>query len=104
MSPESQIPIASTLTSRRFAVRLAMFYAAVLALIGCHLPFFPIWLRAVGIDAAWIGIIAAVPSLTRFTILPLVTAFAKRRSFERGAMIATAILTALGFVAIGTQH
>jgi MFS transporter, PPP family, 3-phenylpropionic acid transporter len=104
MSPESQIPIASTLTSRRFALRLAMVYAAIFALIGCQLPFFPIWLRAVGIDAAWIGIIAAVPSLTRFTILPLVTAFAERRSFERGAMIATAILTALGFVAIGTQH
>jgi MFS transporter, PPP family, 3-phenylpropionic acid transporter len=104
MSPESQIPIASISVSRRFAGRLAMFYAAIFALIGCQLPFFSIWLRAVGIDAAWIGIIAAVPSLTRFTILPLVTAFAERRSVERGAMIATAILAALGFAAIGTQH
>ena len=100
MPPESQIPIAS----QRFAFRLALFYGAIFALVGCHLPFFPVWLRAVGIDAAWIGIIAAIPPVTRFTILPLVTGFAERRAAVRGALILTAVLTTLGFVAIGTQH
>ena len=104
MPGESQIPITSTHPSRRFAVRLALFYGAIFALVGCHLPFFPVWLRAVGIDAAWIGIIAAIPPVTRFTILPLVTGFAERRAAVRGALILTAVLTTLGFVAIGTQH
>ena len=104
MPSESQIPIASSHPSRRFALRLALFYGAIFALVGCHLPFFPVWLRAVGIDAAWIGIIAAVPAVTRFTILPLVTGLAERRAAVRGAMIATAVLTTLGFVVIGTQH
>ena len=104
MPSESQIPIASSAVSRRFAFRLALFYGAIFALLGCHLPFFPVWLRAVGIDAAWIGIIAAVPPVTRFAILPLVTGLAERHAAVRGAMIATAALTALGFVAIGTQH
>ena len=104
MPSESQIPIASSHLSRRFAVRLALFYGAIFALSGSQLPFFPVWLRGVGIDAAWIGIISAVPAVTRFTILPLVTSFAERKAAVRGAMIITAVITTFGFAAIGTQH
>jgi PPP family 3-phenylpropionic acid transporter len=104
MPGESQIPIASQAASRRFAVRLALFYGTSFGLVGTHLPFFPVWLRAVGIDASWIGIITAVPSVTRFTILPLVTGLAERRQSLRGAMIVTAFVAALGFSVVGTQH
>jgi PPP family 3-phenylpropionic acid transporter len=104
MPSESTIPIASAPTPRRFAARLALFYGAVFALIGSHLPFFPMWLRAVGIDASWIGIITAVPAVTRFTVLPFVTGLAERRASLRGAMIVTAFLTTLGFSAVGTQQ
>ena len=104
MPHESQIPTTSSHQSQRFATRLALFYAAIFALTGCHLPFFPVWLRAVGIDAAWIGIISAVPSVTRFTVLPVVTSLAERHAAVRGAMVITAIITAVGFAAIGTQH
>ena len=62
------------------------------------------WLRAVGIDAAWIGVISAVPAVTRFTVLPVVTGFAERHAAVRGAMIATAVITTFGFAVIGTQH
>jgi PPP family 3-phenylpropionic acid transporter len=104
MPPESQIPIASQQTSKRFAARLALFYGTLFGLIGTHLPFFPVWLKAVGIDASWIGIITAVPSVTRFTILPLVTGLAERRQALRAAIILTAFATALGFCIVGTQH
>ncbi|HJZ19874.1 MAG TPA: MFS transporter, partial [Bradyrhizobium sp.] len=104
MPSESQIPIASQVTSRRFAARLALFYGATFGLIGTHLPFFPVWLKAVGIDAGWIGVITAIPSVTRFTVLPLVTGTAERRQSLRGAMILTAFLTALGFAVVGTRH
>jgi MFS transporter, PPP family, 3-phenylpropionic acid transporter len=104
MPPESQIPIRDAATSKRFAARLALFYGALFGLAGTHLPFFPIWLKAVGIDASWIGIITAVPAVTRFTILPSVTGLAERRQSLRGAMIVTAFATALGFSVIGTQH
>src|SRR5690349_13400117 len=103
MPSESQIPIPSAAASVQFATRLALFYAAVFALIGCHLPFFPVWLRSVGIDAAWIGVITAVPAVTRFTVLPLVTGLAERHSALRGALVVTAIMTMLGFSALGTQ-
>ncbi|MEA2884159.1 MAG: transporter, family, 3-phenylpropionic acid transporter [Bradyrhizobium sp.] len=104
MPSESQIPIASQAEAKRFAVRLALFYGTLFGLVGTHLPFFPLWLKAIGIEASFIGIITAVPSLTRFTVLPFITGFAEKRHALRGALIATAFLSALGFSIIGTQH
>src|SRR4030088_2133534 len=104
MPSDSQIPIASQVPAKRFATRLALFYGTLFGLVGTHLPFFPVWLKAIGIDATWIGIIAAVPSVTRFTILPFVTGLAERRQSLRGAIMVTAFVTALGFSLIGTQH
>ncbi|WP_029583444.1 MFS transporter [Bradyrhizobium sp. URHD0069] len=104
MPSEAQIPISSQETSRRFAMRLALFYGTVFGLVGTYLPFFPVWLKAVGIDASWIGIITAVPAVARFTILPFVTGLAERRQSLRGAIIVTAFVTALGFSVVGTQH
>jgi MFS transporter, PPP family, 3-phenylpropionic acid transporter len=108
MPAESQIPIASATAPSRFATRFAtwlgLFYGAVFGLGGTYLPFFPVWLKAVGIDASWIGVITAVPAVTRFTALPFVTGWVEARQAVRGALIVTAFLTALGFAAIGTQH
>jgi PPP family 3-phenylpropionic acid transporter len=104
MPPESQIPIASHDRPKRFAVRLALFYGTLFGLFGTQLPFFPVWLKAVGIDASWIGIIIAVPAVTRFTTLPFVTTLAEKRQSLRGALIATAFLSTLGFLVVGTQH
>jgi PPP family 3-phenylpropionic acid transporter len=104
MPAESQIPIAARATPRRFATRLALFYGAMFGLLGTYLPFFPVWLKAVGIEASWIGIITAVPAVTRFTVLPFVTGLAERRQSLRNAIIITAFATALGLIVVGTQH
>jgi PPP family 3-phenylpropionic acid transporter len=108
MPNESQIPIASQPTPketpRRFATRLALFYGTMFGMVGTHLPFFTVWLKAVGIDAFWIGIITAVPPVTRFTVLPFVTALAEKRQVLRGAIAVTAFATAFGFSVLGTQH
>ena len=104
MPPESTIPIASQGASRRFAIRLALFYGAIFGLLGAYLPFFPVWLKAVGIEAYWIGIITAVPAVTRFTVLPLITSLAERRQSLRNAIIITAFATTLGLAVVGTQH
>jgi MFS transporter, PPP family, 3-phenylpropionic acid transporter len=103
MASESQIPTTSEQGRRRFAGRLGLFYGSVFSLVGCHLPFFPLWLRSVGIDASWIGIITAVPALTRFTVLPVVTGLAERRAALRGTMMMTAFMTTLGFAVVGAQ-
>ena len=104
MPAGSLIPIASAQTRGRFATRLALFYGTLFGLGGTQLPFFPVWLKAVGIDASWIGIITAVPSVTRFTFLPVLTGLSERRQSVRGAMIVTAFATVFGFAVVGTQH
>ncbi len=104
MLSESVIPIASRAASRRFARRLSFFYGTTFGMLGSYLPFFPVWLKAVGIEASWIGIITAVPAVTRFTVLPLVTAFAEKRRATRNAIVLTAFATALGLTVVGTQH
>jgi PPP family 3-phenylpropionic acid transporter len=83
---------------------MALFYGTLFGMTGTHLPFFTVWLKAVGIDAFWIGLITAVPPVTRFTVLPLVTGFAERHQALRGGIIVTAFATALGFFILGTQH
>src|SRR6201995_1140010 len=102
MPGESQIPTASAV--RRCASRLALVYSTGFGLVGTHLPYFPVWLKAVGVDAAWIGLITAVPAVTRFTVLPFVTGFAERRHAVRGAIMVTAFATALGLAVTGTQQ
>lgn len=101
MPPESQIPITSDAVARRFAARLALFYGSVFGLIGVYLPFFPVWLKGVGIEPAWIGVILAAPPLTRFTVLPFITSLAERYHGLRAAMIAASLVTVLGFALIG---
>lgn len=98
---ESQKPLEGQSIARRFALGTSLFYASTLGLGGAYLPFFPVWLKAIGIDAAWIGIITAVPSFTRFTVLPFVTAFAEHRRILRGTMVVLAAFTAVGFALLG---
>lgn len=87
--------------ARRFAIRTALFYSTILGLGGTYLPFFPVWLKAVGVEAAWIGIITAVPSIVRLSVLPVVTRFAESRNLLRTTMIVGSILTLVGFYALG---
>ena len=104
MPPESLIPIPSKSLSPRFAARLALFYGTLFGLSGIQLPFFPVWLRAIGIDPSWIGIISAVPAVTRFTTLPFVANLAERRQALRGGLVVAAALSTFGFALVGTQR
>ena len=104
MQSPAQIPTASLSSSKRFATWLALVYGTVFGLVGTHLPFFPVWLKAVGVDAAWIGVITAVPSVTRFTTLPFVTGFAERRQALRGGIIVMGFGTTIGLSVVGLQH
>jgi PPP family 3-phenylpropionic acid transporter len=100
----SQIPIASHAPPKRFATWVALVYGTGFGLVGTHLPFFPVWLKAVGVDPAWIGVITAVPSVTRFTTLPFVTSLAERHQALRGGIIALGFATTVGLAVLGLQH
>src|SRR5690242_16263095 len=104
MQQPSQIPIASLAASKRFAAWLALVYGTGFGLVGTHLPFFPVWLKAVGVDAASIGVITAIPSVTRFTTLPFLTGFAERHQALRGGIIFMGFGTTIGLSLVGLQH
>lgn len=101
MIPELQIPIPSRRVAKRFASRLALFYGTTFAVVGTYLPFFTVWLKAIGIEASWIGVIIAAPSVTRFTILPFVTSLAERHQALRATLIVCAMATVTGFAVLG---
>ena len=76
-------------TQRVFRLRLALFYGAVFLTIGCQMAFFPVWLAARGLDAGWIGLIAAAPILARLISVPLVTRLAEAPRNLLGALLAS---------------
>jgi PPP family 3-phenylpropionic acid transporter len=101
MTIESHVVVARQSAARRFSLSVGLFYGTTLGLVGTYLPFFPVWLTAVGVDASWIGIITAVPSFARFTTLPALTAFAERHRVIRGAIVLSVVLTMIGFSVLG---
>jgi PPP family 3-phenylpropionic acid transporter len=84
------------------SVRLAFFYGAVFALIGIHLPFWPVWLAAKGLGATEIGALVAAGISVKVVFNPLIAHLADRRGQRRGIMLllATAGLVAFSLFAI----
>jgi MFS transporter, PPP family, 3-phenylpropionic acid transporter len=94
MRPLSQLQVG-------FAPRLAALYAGLFVMSGIQLPFFPVWLRAKGLDPQMIGLVLAAPILSRMIAVPLVARAADRRDALRAAIIATSFLGVAGFVLVG---
>ena len=81
-------------------VRLAVFYAALIAINGMQTPFFPVWLAAKGLDAREIGVVLAIPMIVRVLAVPIVAGAADKRSALHHALVATAMATAAGTLAL----
>src|SRR5262245_11179163 len=84
-----------------FSVRVAALYAALFVVLGIYLPFFPLWLKAKGLDAGQIGIVLALPMLIRIVAIPTATRIADRNDALRGVMVATLVAAIFGFIAVG---
>ena len=94
MRPLSQLPIG-------FAPRLAALYAGIFVMGGIQLPFFPVWLKAKGLDPQMIGVVLAAPIVARLIAVPLVARTADRRDAVRAAIVATSFLGVAGYVLVG---
>lgn len=84
-----------------FAPRLAAFYAGMFVIVGVQLPFFPVWLKAKGLDPQAIGIVLAVPMLVRIFTIPATARLAERYDALRGIVLASLALATIGFAALG---
>lgn len=73
-----------------FAIRLSLFYAAIFLLVGCHLPYLPVWLDWRGLAAREIGIVLAAPLVVRIVFTPIISFVADRAGNRRLVLIALA--------------
>ena len=84
-----------------FAARLAALYAAMFVVSGIQLPFFPVWLKAKGLDPQMIGLVLAAPLLARVFAIPLIARAADRHDALRAAIVLTAAASVAGFLLVG---
>ena len=84
-----------------FAPRLAALYAGIFIMGGIQLPFFPVWLKAKGLDPQMIGLVLAAPMVVRMLAIPLVARAADRRDALRAAIIVASCLSVAGYVLVG---
>ncbi|MGI9414297.1 MAG: MFS transporter [Hyphomicrobiales bacterium] len=96
-------------TENTLSLRLSIFYGALFLGLGVYLPFFPVWLRAQGLDAGEISVVLACQMAVRIGSGPWFSFLADRTQSRRGLLIAlsAAALASLcllavveGFVAI----
>ena len=84
-----------------FVPRLAALYGAYFVGAGIQMPFFPLWLKAKGLDAELIGLVLAAPLIARLIAVPLVTRQADRRDALRGAIRLASAASVVGYVLVG---
>lgn len=87
-----------------FVPRLAALYAGIFLFSGIQMPFFPVWLKAKGLDAGAIGVIIALPMLARLLAVPVVSREADRRDALRGALMLVAWASVLAFALVGLAN
>ncbi len=84
-----------------FATRLAALYGAMFIVLGIQLPFFPVWLKAKGLDAGMIGVVLAAPILVRVFSITLAARAADRRDALRAAIVVTSAASVAGYTLVG---
>ena len=65
-----------------FAWRLGFLYAALFLVVGCYLPYLPVWLSWRRLDADQIAVLLAAPLFTRILFTPAIS-FAADRPGDR---------------------
>ena len=88
----------------RFALRLALLYAALFLAAGWYLPFFPVWLAARGLDPSAIGIVLAVFQVTRIVATPAGTRLSDRYGTPKSAIILASCATILAMLVIANAN
>ncbi len=94
----------STSSSRAFGWRLSSFYAALFAVYGFQLAYFPVWLDWRGLSAAEIGMVSATPLFLRLFIGPTAAFLADRSGDRRRAVIVAAVCGCAAVLALGQSH
>jgi PPP family 3-phenylpropionic acid transporter len=72
-------------------IRIALFYITFFAGVGIQLPFWPLWLKAQGLDAGQIGVLLATIFFTKIVSNPLVGHWVDGRGDRRWPMVVLSV-------------
>ncbi|HVV80508.1 MAG TPA: MFS transporter [Pseudolabrys sp.] len=87
-----------------FAARVAAVYGGLFMWGGIQLPYFPLWLKAKGLDAREIGIVLAAPMVVRLFAIPAAARIAERTGALRGMISIALAVATVGYVAVGLAN
>ena len=87
-----------------FGARLALFYAGLFVVVGIHMPFFPVWLKAKGLDPQAIGLVIATPILVRLVAVPIAARVADRWGALRAMLVVSSVGGTIGYALVGGAH
>jgi MFS transporter, PPP family, 3-phenylpropionic acid transporter len=80
------------------AWRLAFLYAALFLVVGCYLPYMPVWLHWRGLDEDAIALLLAAPLFARILFTPLISFASDWSGARRTVLIVLAWGTLLSFL------
>ena len=80
------------------AWRLGFLYAALFVVVGCYLPYMPVWLHWRGLDEDAIALLLAAPLFARILFTPLISFAADWSGARRTVLIVLAWGTLLSFL------
>ena len=83
-----------------FAWRLGLLYAALFLVIGCYLPYLPVWLKWRALDADQIAVLLAATLYTRILFTPAISFVADRLGDRRAILIVLAWGSLLSFAVL----
>ena len=86
------------------AVRLGLFYAALLIGTGASAPYAGLWFRAHGLSGAAIGLILAAPSFGRMVTGPAIAFWADGFALRRTPIALIAIAVAVAYAALAVSR
>jgi PPP family 3-phenylpropionic acid transporter len=87
-----------------FAWRLGFLYVALFLVVGCYLPYLPVWLDWRNLDADEIAVILAAPLFTRILFTPVISFAADRLGGWRTILIALAWGSLLSFLLLWSAN
>jgi len=93
-----------TIVNDSFAWRLALVYAAFFLIVGWHLPLFPVWLTARGLDPAAVGFVLAAMQAVRVVATPTGTRIVDRYGSLRGGIVATTLASVVAISVLGAAN
>lgn len=80
-----------------YAIRLAVYYTALFAVIGVHMPWWPVWLKGQGLGAEEIGIVVAAGIGAKIIGNPLAAHLADRSGGRKGLMVLLGVASLASF-------